>query len=41
MSMHLSRRAFVSAGTAALASAALPSLAQTAWPSKPIKIIVP
>lgn len=41
MSMNLSRRALVQAGTAALASAALPSLAQSAWPSKPIKIIVP
>ena len=41
MSVKLSRRTLVQAGTAALASVALPSLAQTAWPSKPIKIIVP
>ena len=41
MSVKLSRRTLVQAGTAALASVALPSLAQSAWPSKPIKIIVP
>ena len=40
MSVKLSRRTLVQAGTAALASVALPSLAQSAWPSKPIKIIV-
>lgn len=41
MSPDLSRRTLVQAATAALASAALPSLAQSAWPSKPIRIIVP
>ncbi len=41
MSAPLSRRTFVHAGTAALASAAMPTLAQPAWPSKPIRIIVP
>ena len=41
MSVKLSRRTLVQAGTAALASVALPSLAQSAWPSKPIRIIVP
>ena len=41
MTMHLTRRTLVQAGSAALASIALPSLAQSAWPSKPIKIIVP
>ncbi len=35
MSVKLSRRTLVQAGTAALASVALPSLAQSAWPSKP------
>ena len=40
MSVKLSRRTLVQAGTAALASVAVPSLAQSAWPSKPIKIIV-
>ncbi|MBY0411566.1 MAG: tripartite tricarboxylate transporter substrate binding protein [Burkholderiaceae bacterium] len=41
MSPNLTRRTLVQAGSAALASIALPSLAQSAWPSKPIKIIVP
>ena len=41
MSEPLSRRTVVHAGAAALASMALPALAQTAWPSKPIRIIVP
>lgn len=41
MNTPLSRRALVRVGTAALATAALPALAQSAWPSKPIKIIVP
>jgi len=41
MNPLLSRRAVIQAATAGLASAALPSMAQTAWPSKPIKIIVP
>lgn len=41
MSRDLSRRALVQGATAALASVALPSLAQPAWPSKPIKVIVP
>jgi len=41
MNPLLSRRAVIQAATAGLASAALPAMAQTAWPSKPIKIIVP
>lgn len=41
MTISLSRRTLVQAATAGLASAALPSRAQTAWPNKPIKIIVP
>ena len=41
MNTPLSRRALVRVGTAALATAALPAWAQSAWPSKPIKIIVP
>src|SRR3989344_1152859 len=41
MNATFSRRRIVQATGAALASAALPALAQTAWPSKPIKIIVP
>ena len=41
MSNNLTRRTLVQAGSAALASIALPSLAQSAWPSRPIKIIVP
>lgn len=40
MGLDLSRRTLVQIACAALASAALPSLAQTTWPSKPIKIIV-
>ena len=40
MRVKLSRRTLVQAGTAALASVALPSLAQSAWPSKPIRILV-
>ena len=40
MGIPLTRRTLVQAGSAALASVALPSLAQPAWPSKPIKIIV-
>ena len=40
MGLDLSRRTLVQVACAALASAALPSLAQTAWPSKPIRIIV-
>lgn len=35
------RRTAIQAATAALASAVLPSWAQTSWPSKPIKFIVP
>ncbi|MGJ7543016.1 tripartite tricarboxylate transporter substrate binding protein [Variovorax sp. LT1R16] len=41
MTIPLSRRALIQTATAALASAALPALAQSAWPSRPIKIIVP
>ena len=41
MSTFLSRRRLVQATGAALASAALPALAQTSWPSRPIRIIVP
>ena len=41
MSTFLSRRRLVQATGAALAGAALPALAQTSWPSRPIRIIVP
>src|SRR5690606_12216157 len=41
MAFPLSRRTLMLSASAALGSAALPALAQTAWPSKPIKIIVP
>ena len=41
MSASLSRRSLVQATGAALASAALPALAQASWPSRPIRIIVP
>ncbi|NMM77324.1 MFS transporter [Acidovorax sp. SRB_14] len=41
MALPLSRRTLMQAATAGLASAALPALAQAAWPSKPIKIVVP
>ena len=41
MSTFLSRRRLVQATGAALASAALPALAQTSGPSRPIRIIVP
>ena len=41
MATFLSRRRLVQATGAALASAALPALAQTSWPSRPIRIIVP
>ena len=41
MTTFLSRRRLVQATGAALASAALPALAQTSWPSRPIRIIVP
>ena len=37
MSTFLSRRRLVQATGAALASAALPALAQTSWPSRPIR----
>ncbi|MDP3707713.1 MAG: tripartite tricarboxylate transporter substrate binding protein [Polaromonas sp.] len=41
MSNLLSRRTLIQAASAGLASAALPSMAQPAWPSRPIRIIVP
>ena len=41
MSTFLSRRRLVQVTGAALAGAALPALAQTSWPSRPIRIIVP
>ncbi|MFP5443351.1 MAG: tripartite tricarboxylate transporter substrate binding protein, partial [Betaproteobacteria bacterium] len=41
MSASLSRRSLVQATGAALASAALPALAQASWPSRPIRIVVP
>lgn len=41
MSANLSRRIVLQATSASLASAAVPAMAQTAWPTKPIKIIVP
>jgi tripartite-type tricarboxylate transporter receptor subunit TctC len=41
MSNLLSRRTLIQAASAGLASAALPSMAQPAWPSRPIRLIVP
>ncbi|NDP64307.1 tripartite tricarboxylate transporter substrate binding protein [Polaromonas sp.] len=41
MSNFLSRRTLIQAASAGLASAALPSMAQPAWPSRPIRLIVP
>lgn len=41
MSQKLSRRSAMQLTAAGLASAALPSVAQPAWPNRPIKIIVP
>jgi tripartite-type tricarboxylate transporter receptor subunit TctC len=41
MSNFLSRRTVLQAASAGLATAALPSMAQPAWPSRPIRIIVP
>ena len=41
MSNLLSRRTLLQATSAGLASAALPSMAQPAWPSRPIRLIVP
>lgn len=41
MSNFLSRRTVLQAASAGLASAALPSMAQPAWPSRPIRLIVP
>lgn len=38
---HLSRRVFNLSAAAAAVSVAAPSLAQSAWPSKPIRIVVP
>ena len=41
MNASLSRRRIVQATGAALASAALPALAQSGWPNRPIRIVVP
>lgn len=41
MNPSLTRRALAAAIAAAAACAALPALAQGAWPSKPVKIVVP
>ena len=41
MSNFLSRRTLIQAASAGLASAALPLMAQPAWPSRPIRLIVP
>ena len=41
MNASLSRRRIVQAAGAALATAALPALAQSGWPSRPIRIVVP
>jgi tripartite-type tricarboxylate transporter receptor subunit TctC len=41
MSNLLSRRSLIQAASAGLASAALPAMAQPAWPSRPIRLIVP
>ena len=37
----ISRRTVIQAGTAGLAGAVLPVLAQSAWPSRPIRLVVP
>lgn len=37
----ISRRTVIQAGSAGLAGAVLPALAQSAWPSRPIRIVVP
>lgn len=41
MNASLSRRRIVQATGAALAAAALPALAQSGWPNRPIRIVVP
>ena len=41
MTVAISRRTVLQATAAGLASAAVPAMAQAAWPSKPIKIVVP
>ena len=41
MTVAVSRRTVLQATAAGLASAAVPAMAQAAWPSKPIKIVVP
>ena len=41
MNASLSRRRIVQATGAALATAALPALAQSGWPNRPIRIVVP
>jgi tripartite-type tricarboxylate transporter receptor subunit TctC len=40
MSNLLSRRTLIQAASAGLASAALPSMAQPAWPSRPIRLMI-
>lgn len=37
----ISRRTVIQAGSAGLASSVLPALAQSAWPNRPIRIVVP
>ena len=37
----ISRRTVIQAGSAGLASSVLPALAQSAWPTRPIRIVVP
>jgi tripartite-type tricarboxylate transporter receptor subunit TctC len=37
----ISRRTVIQAGSAGLAGAVLPALAQSAWPTRPIRIVVP
>jgi tripartite-type tricarboxylate transporter receptor subunit TctC len=41
MSSLISRRTVIQAGSAGLAGAVLPALAQSAWPTRPIRIVVP
>jgi len=41
VSNSLSRRTLIQAASAGLATAALPSMAQLAWPNRPIRLIVP
>ncbi|MDA8453872.1 tripartite tricarboxylate transporter substrate binding protein [Acidovorax sp. GBBC 3334] len=41
MQSHPSRRAFLHAGSALAAGAALPARAQSPWPARPLRIVVP